>query len=173
MKKDKKKEKNDKIKNDLLNILDELKNSDLSDEDKEKLEKLSKIVSESDGFIKKRISMMDVLLLLFKFVITFFISMSLFSLFYVDIILTPVFYILAVGAIISLISTFVSVLTIKNNVKHLFLGTLVYALIIFIICLINDGFIKVFENSFIWIFYIILLDIISNYLFVGILRRIK
>ena len=37
-----------------MNILDELKDSDLSDADKEKLEKLTKIVSESDGFVKKR-----------------------------------------------------------------------------------------------------------------------
>ena len=81
--------------------------------------------------------------------------------------------ILAVGGVISLISTLVSLLAIKNNVRHLFLGSLVYVLIIFIICLINDGFIQVFENSFIWIFYMILLDVVSDYLFVGILRRIK
>ena len=173
MKKDKKKEKNDKIKNDLLNILDELKDSDLSDADKEKLEKLTKIVSESDGFIKKRISKMDILLLLFKLVITFFISMSLFSLFYAEIILTPTLLILAVGGVISVISTLFSLLTVRNNVRHLFLGSLVYVLIIFIICLVNDGFIKVFEDSFIWIFYMILLDVVSDYLFVGILRRIK
>ncbi len=173
MKKDKKKEKNDKIKNDLLNILDELKNSDISDDDKEKLEKLTKIVSESDGFANKRISKMDILLLLFKLVVTFFISMSLFSLFYGEIILTPTLYIFAVGGVISLISTLYGLLTIKNNVRHLFLGSLVYVLIIVIICLINDGFIQVFENSFMWIFYMILLDILSDYLFVGILRRIK
>ena len=166
-----KKKKNPK-KEDLLKMLNEMADSDdITPEDKEKLKELSLEIDSIKIYSKFTYILGYAIVYLFKIILMYIISLVVLGLF-VNFMVIDKIYVFLIPLGVSLVCNAVSLATnVILDIKKTFNVVILSYLFIVMVFLIINIYFKVFEFGTIWLFYLLLVNIIDEYIIYKIIRR--
>ena len=168
-----KKVKNKDKKEELLNALKEMANSDdITEEDREKVKELTSSIENIKIYSRKDLAIGYAIVTLFRFIVHYIVSLALIGLFTSEIVLENKLHIFYVPLGISILFTILAFISdLLFRVRGSMLVYFIKGLVVIASFMIINKVYPIFSFTTIWVFYITLIIIIEEYIIFKLVRR--